>query len=196
MRLCRIRLCLTVLISSLSIGTISTLASPFVVFPKASELISPDGRYAVRSVDSVGASSDFVGTFRSLWLYELPTGRSRKLCDYLGVASAAWSSNDVLVVTQYVAKRTSRTLVFFVVATQDAIMLDTATLIHLLTPELRPALRDNDHVFIEGSRVEHDILHLTVWGYGRHDLNGFRYRCEYILREGSLSCIAERGAHD
>jgi hypothetical protein len=184
-----------VLVSSLSIGTIATLASPFVVFPKASELISPDGRYAVRSVDSVGAASDFVGTFRSLWLYELPTGRSRKLCDYLGVASAAWSSNDVLVVTQYVGKRTSRALVFSAAVAQDAVMLDTATLIRLLPPELRPALRDNDHVFVEGSRVEQETLHLTVWGYGRHDPNGFRYRCEYTLREGTISCTAERGAH-
>lgn len=58
-------------------------------------------------VETTNSASDFVGTFHSLWLYELATGRSRKLCDYLGVASAAWSSDDVLLVTQYAGKRTS-----------------------------------------------------------------------------------------
>ena len=185
--------CLVALSASLTIGAIPTFASPFVVFPKASELVSPDGRYAVRSVDSASAASDFVGTFHSLWLYELATGRSRKLCDYLGVASAAWSSNDVLVITQYVGKRTSRALVFPAVAAQDAILLDSAALIRLLPTELRPPLRENDHVFVEGSRVEQDILYLTVWGYGQRDPNGFRYRCEYSLRQDSLSCIEGRG---
>ena len=193
MRPCRILLCIVALAS---IGPVATFASPFVVFPKASELISPDGRYTVRSVDTAGAASDFAGTFRSLWLFELATGHSRRLCDYLGVASAAWSSNDVLVVTQYVGKRTSRTLVFSAIDAQDPVMLDTATLIRLLPPEFRPALRDNDHVFVEGSTVEQETLHLTVWGYGHRDPNGFRYRCEYSLREGALSCIAERGAHE
>jgi hypothetical protein len=72
-------------------------------------------------------------------------------------------------------------------------MLDSATLIRLLPAELRPALRDNDHVFVEGSRVEQNTLQLTVWGYGQHDPNGFRHRCEYNLIEGSLSCIQECG---
>jgi hypothetical protein len=165
------------------------------VFPKASELVSPDGRFAVRSVDSSGGASEFVGTFHSLWLYELPTGRSRKLCDYLGVASAAWSGNDLLVITQYVGKKTSRALVFFATIAQDPVLLDKATLIQLVPAGLRPALRENDHVFVEGSRVEQDTLHLTVWGYGQHDANGFRYRCEYSLREGSISCLEERGSH-
>lgn len=184
-----------VLAAGLSIGSLATLASPFVVFPKASELVSPDGRFTVRSVDSPRSTSDFVGTFHSLWIFELATGRSRKLCDYLGVASAAWSSNDFLVVTQYVSKRTSRALVFSASSAQDPILLDKATLIRLIPVELRPALRDNDHVFVEGSRVEEDTLHLTVWGYGTHDASGFRYRCEYALREGLISCIEERGSH-
>lgn len=195
MRPWRIRLGVAALIAGLSVGTIATLASPFVVFPKASELVSPDGRFAVRSVDSAHSASDFVGTFHSLWLFELATGRSRKLCDYLGVASAAWSSNDFLVITQYVSKRTSRALVFSAVAAEDPVMLDKTTLLRLVPAQLRPALRENDHVFIEGSRVEQDILHLTVWGYGQHDANGFRYRCEYALREGTISCIEDRGSH-
>lgn len=191
----RIMLAAATIIALLSVGSLTTLASQFVVFPKASELVSPDGRFAVRSVDASGAASDFVGTFHALWLYELTTGRSRKLCDYLGVASAAWSANDFLVITQYVGKKTSRALVFSAVVAQDPVMLDKATLIQLVPAELRPALRENDHVFVEGSRVEQDILHLTVWGYGQRDANGFRYRCEYSLREGSISCLEERGAH-
>jgi hypothetical protein len=84
-------------------------------------------------------------------------------------------------------------LVFPAIAAQDAIMLDRAALIRLLPTEFRPPLRENDHVFVEGSRVEQDTLYLTVWGYGQRDPNGFRYRCEYSLHEGSLSCIEGRG---
>ncbi len=193
MRPSRILLARIALFAALSLGALPILASPFVVFPKATELISPDGRYGVRSVDTTNSSSDFVGTFHSLWLYELATGRSRKLCDYLGLASASWSSNDVLIVTQYVGKKTSRALVFSASAAQDPVMLDSATLTRLLPVELRPALRENDHAFVEGSRVEQDTLYLTVWGYGQRDPKGFRYRCQYSLREGFLSCLEERG---
>jgi hypothetical protein len=195
MRSWRILLGVAVLVALLSAMSVETLASQFVVFPKASELISPDGRFAVRSVDSKRSASDFVGTFHSLWLFELASGRSRKLCDYLGVASAAWSSNDWLVVTQYVGKRTSRALVFSATVVEDPVMLDKITLTRLVRAELRPSLRENDHVFVEGSRVQQDKLYLTVWGYGQHDANGFRWRCEYALREGTVSCSEERGSH-
>ncbi len=171
-------------------------AAQFAVFPKADELVSPDGRFAVRSVDPQGSASDILGTFHSLWLFELATGRSRKLCDYVGVAAAGWSSNnDWLVVTQYVGKRTSRALAFSAAELEDPILIDKATLTRLAPPELRPALRENDHVFIEGSRVDQETLHLAVWGYGQHDQNGFRWRCEYALREGTVSCAAERVSH-
>jgi len=192
MRPWRILLYSSLLFASL---TVAGFASPFVVFPKASELISPDGHFAVRSVDTASAASDFVGTFHSLWLFELATGRSRKLCDYLGVASAAWSADGFLIVTQYVGKRTSRALVFSAVSAQDPVMIDKATLIQLVPVELRPPLRENDHVFIEGSRVEQDTVHLSVWGYGQHDPNGFRYHCEYALREGAISCTQEHVSH-
>jgi hypothetical protein len=195
MRSWRILLGVAVLVALLIAMSVETLASQFVVFPKASELISPDGRFAVRSVDSKRSASDFVGTFHSLWLFELASGRSRKLCDYLGVASAAWSSNDWLVVTQYVGKRTSRALVFSATVVEDPVMLDKITLTRLVRAELRPSLRENDHVFVEGSRVQQDKLYLTVWGYGQHDANGFRWRCEYALREGTVSCSEERGSH-
>jgi len=192
----RIILGLALQIALVSLVGPEAFASQFVVFPKARELVSPDGRFAVRSIDSQGSASDIAGTFHSLWLFELATGGSRKLCDYLGVASVAWSSNDWLVVTQYVGKRTSRALVLSATAVDDPVMLDKITLTRLIRAELRPSLRENDHVFVEGSRVEHDTLYLAVWGYGQHDANGFRWRCEYSLREGTASCVEERGSHN
>src|SRR6202140_856207 len=156
----RIILGLALPIALVSLVGPEAYASQFVVFPKASELVSPDGRFAVRSIDSQGSASDIGRTFRALWLFERATGRSRKLCDYLGVASVAWSSNDWLVVTQYVGKRTSRALVLSATAVDDPVMIAKTTLTRLIRAELRPSLRENDHVFVEGSRVEHDTLYL------------------------------------
>jgi len=170
------------------------LAAPFVVFPKAGALASPDGRFVVRNVAREAAASDFVGTFNSLWLFDTRTGSSRKLCDYLGVAAAAWSAGNQLIVTQYVGKKSARALVFSTAAAQDPVVLDAPTLIRLLPVELRDTLRANDHVFIEGWRVEAETLYLTVWGYGGHDANGFRWRCEYSLHEGNISCAPAASA--
>jgi len=170
-----------------ALATVHALASQFVVFPKVGELVSPDGRYVVRNAEREGSASDFTGTFHSLWLVETSTGRSRKLYDYLGVAAVAWSSNDFLVVTQY-SRKTSQALVFSADGSQDPVLLDKPTLTHMLPAELRPALRENDHVFVEASRVEEETLYLTVWGYGQHDANGFHWRCQYALREGVVSC--------
>lgn len=178
-----------------AVSWVQGLAAPFVVFPKAGELASPDGRFVVRNSEREGSASDFVGTFHSLWLVESATGSSRKLCDYSGVAAVAWSSNDFLIVTQYLAKKTSRALVFSTARPDDPVMLDKPTLIRLVPVELRPALRENDHVFIEAWRVEEGRLHLRVWGYGQHDANGFRWRCEYALRGGTVSCNEERSSH-
>jgi len=161
----------------------------FAMFPKAGELVAPDGRFVVRNVDPDSASSDFVGTFHSLWLTELPSGRSRKLCDYMGPTAVAWSGNDFLVVTQYVGKRTSRAMVFSAARPDDLVTLDQPVLTGLVPVDLRPALRENDHIFIEASRVEQETLQLTVWGYGHHDPNGFHWRCAYALREGTASCV-------
>ncbi len=172
----------------------ASCAAQFVVFPKASEVVSPDGRFAVRSVERETAASEIAGASRSLWLFEISTGHARKLCDYLGVAAAGWSGNDWIVVTQYVGKRTSRALVFSATVAEDPVMLDKNGLIRLVPADLRPALRENDHVFVEASHVEHDKLSLTVWGYGPHNTNGFRWRCEYSLREGTVSCSEEPGA--
>jgi hypothetical protein len=193
MYLWRIRLAL-LLIFGIVLALTPAFAAPFVLFPRVTELTSPDGRYIVRNVDREGAATDFVGTFHSLWLTESDTGRSRKLCDYLGAAAVAWSRNDFLIVTQY-SKKTSQALVFSATGSADAVMLDKPTLTYLVPVELRPALRGNDHVFVEASRVEDDTLYLTVWGYGPHDANGFRWHCQYALREGAISCTEDRVAH-
>lgn len=65
-------------------------------------------------------------------------------------------------------------------------MLDVPTLIRTV-PDLRPPLEGNDHVFVEASRLEGDTLFLRVWGYGRRDPKGFRWRCEYRLHAGALA---------
>ena len=178
-----------------SVLAVQSFAQPFVVFPKAGQLVSPDGRFVVRNAESEKATSDFVGTFHSLWLVDQSSGRARKLCDYVGVAAVAWSDNDFLVVTQYLSKKTSRALVFPVASSQDAIMLDQPTLVQLIPPERREFLRDNDHVFVEAWRLEGDTLFLSVWGYGQHDPKGFSWRCNYALQEGTLSCTDGRNPH-
>jgi len=167
---------------------IQAVAAPFVVFPKAGRLISPDGRYEVRDADRTASPSDFVGTFHSLWLIEVATGRSRKLCDYLGVSAVGWSGDDFLVVTQYVGKKTSRALVFAISRPGEAVILDQSTLVQLLAPEFREQLRGNDHVFVEASRLEDEIFYFGVWGYGQRAPNGFRWRCQDSLRESKVSC--------
>jgi hypothetical protein len=173
--------------------TIATLivaahAAPFVLFPKAGQLTSPDGRLAVRNRERDASDKEFVGTAHSLWLVEAASGRSRKLCDYLGVAAVAWSNNDFVVVTEYVARKTSRAWVFPIAAHDEAVMFDKSTLIRMVPAELRDTLRENDHVFVEASSVQEKALHLRVWGYGLHDACGFRWSCAYDMREGTLSC--------
>jgi hypothetical protein len=167
-------------------------AAPFVLFPKATELASPDGRFVVRNLERKGGANEFVGTSLSLWLVEKATGRARKLCDYIGVAAVAWSSDDYLVVTEYVGKKTSRALVFSVADAIDSIVLDKRTLLRVIPVDLRETLRQNDHVFVEALRVAGQTLYLRVWGYGPHDANGFRWHCEYVFREGTVSCGDDR----
>jgi hypothetical protein len=163
-------------------------AAPFVVFPKAGQLASQDGRFVVRNTDPVVQSSEFGGTFHSLFLEETTSGRSRKLCDYVGVAAVAWTKDDVLVMTEYLSKRTSRALIFAADNSRDTVVIDQPLLTTLVPVNLRPQLRENDHVFVEAVQVKGETLVLRVWGYGKHDANGFRWRCEYNLPEGAISC--------
>lgn len=180
------------LVSFLVVGALCTpmLAAPFSMFPKAGRLASPDGHFEVRDADREGSAREFVGVFHSLWLTEVATGRSRKLCDYAGLAAVAWSSNDFLVVTQYLGKKSSRALVFAAAASQEPVVLDIPTLIQMVPVELRPTLRENDHEFVEASRLEGETFYFQVWGYGQHDRNGFHWNCKYGLEDGKVSCEA------
>jgi len=163
-------------------------AGPFVVFPKAGQLRSQDGRFVLRNSDPEGQPSEYVGTFHSLFLKEMASGRTRKLCDYVGVAAVTWTKNDLLIMTEYLSRRTSRALIFAADNSRDAIVIDQPLLTNLVPVNLRPQLREKDHAFVEAVQVEEETLTLRVWGYGRHDVNGFRWRCAYNLGEGSISC--------
>ncbi|GEM_PF-902063 len=163
-------------------------AAPFVVFPKAGHLASQDGRFVVRNTDVEAQPLEFVGAFHSLFLEETATGRTRKLCDYVGVAAVAWTKNNLLIMTEYLSRRTSRALIFAADSSRDTVVIDQPSLANLAPVNLRPQLRENDHVFVEAVQVEEETLTLRVWGYGKHDANGFRWRCEYSLRERSISC--------
>lgn len=160
----------------------------FVLFPKASQLRSPDGRFVVRDLARDASVAELQNAFRSLWLLEIATGRSRKLCDYVGTSAVAWSNDDFVVVTQYLNKRTSRALTFSATVPDRDIILDVRTLIHIVPPDLRAALRENGHVFVEASRVEGGTFYLRVWGYGNHDPDGFRWQCEYGFDQGTIDC--------
>ena len=184
MRLCQALLCVAAVLTF----EIAAHTAPFVVFPKAGQLLSPDGRFLVRNTDREAPFSEYVGTFHFLFLEDTASGRSRKLCDYVGVAAVAWAKNDLIIVTQYVSKYASRALVFVADDSRDPVVIDKALLTNLVPVNLRPQLRDNDHVFVEASRVEGETLTLRVWGYGKHDIKGFSWRCEYSLLEGGISC--------
>ena len=177
----------------IAILAVQALAAPFVVFPQAVQLPSPDGRFVVRNADTERPPSAFVGTFHSLWLVETATGRSRKLCDYVGVAAVAWSGNNLLLINQYLSKRTSRAMVFSP-SSQDPVVLDKPTLITLVAVEQRDTLRGNDRVFIEALRVEGENLVFSVWGYGAHDASGFHWACQYALENGAVTCTEARSA--
>jgi hypothetical protein len=166
---------------------VSANAAPFVLFPKAGKLPSPNRRFEVRNAERKGSDKEFIGTSDSLWLVESATGRTRKLCDYLGVAAVAWSGTDFLVVTEYVGSKTSKAWVF-PMAAQEALMFDKPSLIQMVPVELRTTLRENDHIFIEASSVEAETVHLCVWRYGPHDAQGFHWSCTYEVREARMHC--------
>jgi hypothetical protein len=178
------------LVSILVVGALCLpmYAAPFALFPKAGRLVSPDGRFEVRDIDQREPGSEFFGIFHSLWLIESATGHSGKLCDYVGIAAVSWSEKDFLIVTQYLSKKTSRALVFSATSAQQQVLLDTPTLIQMVPVELRPTLRENDHVFVEASRLEQETFYFRIWGYGKHDRDGFRWNCQYLLSHVGVSC--------
>ena len=165
----------------------AAVAAPFVVFPNAGQLSSPDRHFVVRSTDRVAPMSEFAGDFHSLFLEDASTGHTRKLFDYVGVVAVGWADNNFVMVTEYLSKRTSRAVIFPVEA-PDPVVVDKPLLTSLVPENMRPVLRENDHVFVEATGIQGQTLKLRVWGYGKHDAKGFGWRCEYDLREGGISC--------
>ena len=180
-RICRAAL-LLLLVSQ------AAAAGPFVLFPQARELVSPDRRSIVRNVDAERGATEFVGTFHSLWLTDIATGHSRKVCDYVGTAAVAWSGNEYVVLTQYLSKKSSRALVFPARVEEDPIVLDVSMLSRTAPDGLRESLDKNDHTFVEASRFENKVLYVRVWGYGRRDPSGFRWNCQLESSSGAVTC--------
>jgi hypothetical protein len=125
MRRRRILLCIVALSAFLSIGAIAAFASPFVVFPIATELVSPDGRYAVRNVEP--RTPPPISSEPSTPSGSQRTGRGRfpQTLRYLGVASAAGPArcprrNRICRQADVPGIGLSRS------AAQDAILLDSA----------------------------------------------------------------------
>jgi hypothetical protein len=174
---------------------IPAMAAPFSMFPKAGRVVSPDGRYEIRDADQAGAVGQFAGTFRALWVVESATGHSRKLCDYFGLAAVAWTEKNSIIVTQYVGKKTSRALIFTSAMGGESYILDSPGLIPMVPVELRPLLRENEHLFVEASSLAGDIFRFRVWGYGKHDPNGFRWNCTYALSDGEVLCENATSGH-
>jgi hypothetical protein len=61
--------------------------------------------------------------------------------------------------------------------------------------DLRPGLRENDHVFVEGSGVEQDTLYLTVFGDTVRMMLTDSAGTANTIEEGKVSCTEERGSH-
>jgi hypothetical protein len=169
--------------------TAQALAGPFVVFPKARQLESPGHQFILFDQES---DAEFGGTFHTLWLKVAATGESRKFYDYIGTAAVTWQDDDHLVITEYLSRRTSRSLLLSVSHPTESIMIDVPMLIRSVPSESRDTLRQNDHVFVEALRVETDTFHLRVWGYGQHDPQGFRWNCEYGMTESRVYCSEEQ----
>lgn len=163
-------------------------AEPFVLFPKAAELFSPDHRLVVRNSEDEAIPGNLIGASRSLWLVDVATHRARKLCNYLGVAAVRWSGNDFVLVTEYVSKMTSRAWVFPTDEGSSPVVLDQPSLVRMIPVPLRDVLRENDHVFLEANNLKAGVLLLRVWGHGAHDRKGFQWNCTYDLRTGDINC--------
>ena len=163
------------------------LAEPFVTFPEQKELVSPDGRYVLRSIEPPRDASNFSWIFHCLVLEDRETGKSRRLYDYLHKVSAAWSGHRIIA-TDYVSRRGARALVFSVDPKADAYIVDRIALADRVPSPLASHLQLNDHVFVEAVRMDGSTLVLRAWGYGAHDPGGFRLACELNLEQATASC--------
>ncbi len=162
-------------------------AERFVTFPEEKDLVSPDGRYVLRSVDPGGDPANFSSSFHALVLEDTVTGKSRRLCDYLHKIAVAWSG-DRIIATDYVGRRAARALVLAADPKADTYIIDSAAIADRVPFALAVHLRQNSHVFVEAVRMDGDTLQLRVWGHGAHDPSGFRLTCTMNLEQASASC--------
>jgi len=179
---------------ALLLGLVATSAAggPFKTFPDQQELPSPDGRFVIRSEDPTHLPSEITGTFHTLYVEERATGRRRKLYDYVRRAAVAWASPEEIIVTDYVANRTARILVFSLGDPEPMAVIDREHLARQLPGAFSERLRKNDHVYLEVSRLEDRVVVLRVWGYGALDPGGFGLDCRYNLDDTRATCRVPR----
>lgn len=166
----------------------SIAGGPFKTFPDQQELPSPDGHFVIRSEDPDRLPSEITGTFHTLYMEERDTGRKRKLYDYVRRAAVAWANPEEIIVTDYVATRSARVLIFTVSDPGPIAVIDREHLARQLPSELSDHLRKNDHVYLEVSRLEKQSVVLRAWGYGAFDPGGFGLNCRYNLEDNQASC--------
>lgn len=170
------------------------LGEKFATFPgAATELPSRDGQFLVRSISYGTAPGSISGKFHALVLEERRTGKSHKLCDYLGKIMVFWTADNVLVVNDYYTDMGARVLLFVTDETIPPVAIDKNLLLRLLDPITGRHLLGNNHVFIAASKLEGDTLALRLWGYGAQDANGFGFSCEYSLAHNTASCAQSSG---
>jgi hypothetical protein len=126
--------------------TVSSSAGPFVLFPKAVELRSPDGRFVVRNVEREGPATEFVGVCQSLWLVEVAANLPANSVTIWawrrlpGRTTISWSLQSTL------PRATSRALVFPVSGTCEVVVFDKPTLLCVLPAETRGTMEERPRV--------------------------------------------------
>ena len=94
-------------------------------FPgRCEELPSRDGQFLVRSISYGTAPGSISGKFHALVLEERRTGKSHKLCDYLGKIMVFWTADNVLVVNDYYTDMGARVLLFVTDETIPPVAID------------------------------------------------------------------------
>lgn len=165
----------------------TVFAESFATFPEHKELVSPDQRYVLRSVDFSHNPSDYKGMFHTLVLEDRQSRTSRRMYDYVHKVAVAWSG-DYIIVTDYLSHKAARALVFSVDPRADTFMVDRVDLADRISQELGSHLRYNERVFVEAVRMQGHTLIFRVWGNGSHDPKGFRFACEINLDRGDAAC--------
>lgn len=146
------------------------VSSP-VSFPAQSEVVSPDGRYALSNVDSE------LDPHHTVFLEDRVRKTRRKLFNYGRHVVVLWNSESRLfAVTDFVGSDTSKCTVFSV-DEKSAPLPVLDLLLRQLGEEEKRRLQSqlgNHHAYVEGWMWNAPrSLTLKVWGYGDNDPAGF-----------------------